>query len=119
MIHYKEDHRIMIHLPYKDAIGRLLIMYRKMLLDGYQVVIQPPMTSCSSIENGVVKEPDRLRVDFVNLDYTPKYALHMKNLVKYLSGFTDDIVYKQNLTGCKLSGECDVLEEWELDDGMC
>lgn len=118
MIHYREDHRIMIHLPYKEAMARLLLMYKNKLLDGYQVVIQPPLTSCSHFENGVVKEPVTLRVDFVNLDYTPKYALHLKNLVKHLSKFTDDIVYKQNLTGCKLSGKCDVLEEWELDDGM-
>lgn len=119
MIEYKPEHMLMIHLPYKEAVGRTLIMHRKMLLDGYNVIFHAPMTSCSAIDNGVIKEPGIIRVDFINVNYTSKGEEAFRNLVKHLSNFTSKIIWKCDMTGCKINGDCEVLDTWELDDGMC
>lgn len=113
-----DRHETTIYVPFKTGDGRLGVaelldtLYRALLLDATYVKIEPPFTSCSSQDNGIVKVPLELRIKFIGSDNPQPLWTFLQN-----NGFA--VIWKHGLQGFRIGPDFTILETWELDDGMC
>lgn len=119
-------HETMIHVPFSGthdkpgATDLLERLYKEKLLDAMYVEIRPPHTTCSCEQNGVPKIPTKLCLVFRAASGIPKeWGKQLKDFWTALHHYGVDVVWKHDEGGFKIGPNFEIIDSWDLDDGMC
>jgi len=115
------EHMTMIHVPFEDAMPLLDTLYRAKALDSMEVRIKPPFTTCLVKDNGIAKLPTSLCLMFSNMSHVEveRRAAELKGLWGVLHNYSVKVVWKHGLQGHEVGPNYEILDSWQLDDGMC
>jgi hypothetical protein len=108
-------HETMIHLPFAGSMSLLDQMYRLKMLDAFYITLRPPLTTCTVVDNGVVKIPQQVCwvFEFVG-------GRNQQPVIDLWAFFLDhgaSVTWKKDETGYQIGPGLEVVSSWALDDG--